>query len=133
SRPSITQRRMVEAGLLGRKSGAGYYYYREGATKPPPTTDKLLGQRVVDRVVSMLINEAADALLFHVASVDDIDLAMTKGMNYPRGLSAGADQIGVEAVHLRLQVLQDEYGEDRYRPSAMLRARARSGGGRFRE
>jgi len=132
-RPSITQRRMVEAGLLGRKSGAGYYDYREGATKPAPTTDKLLGQRVVDRVVAMLINEAADALLFHVASVDDIDLAMTKGMNYPRGLFAWADQIGVEAVHRRLQVLQDEYGEDRYRPSAMWRARARSGGGRFRE
>lgn len=126
-RPTVTQRRMVEAGLLGRKSGAGYYQYGDGAKKPEPTRDRELGQRIVDRVVAMLINEAADALLFGVASARDIDLAMTKGVNYPRGLFAWADDIGAGEVYRRLVALQEEYAEDRYRPSAMLRARARAG------
>ena len=37
-RPSLTQRRLVEAGLLGRKRGRGYYDYRDGAATPEPTT-----------------------------------------------------------------------------------------------
>lgn len=129
-RPSITQRRMVEAGLLGRKSGAGYYHYRDGgaATGPEPVRDSALGRRIVDRVVALLINEAADALHFGVASAADIDLAMTKGVNYPRGPFALADEIGPAEVLRRLEALQSEYGEDRYRPSAALRAQARRGG-----
>ncbi|HJQ19665.1 MAG TPA: 3-hydroxyacyl-CoA dehydrogenase NAD-binding domain-containing protein [Gemmatimonadaceae bacterium] len=126
-RPSVTQRRMVEAGLLGRKTGAGYYRYGDGVAKPEARKDRALGQRIFDRVLAMLINEAADALLFQVASVQDIDLAMTKGVNYPRGLLAWADDIGAGEVYRRLEALQDEYGEDRYRPSAVLRARARDG------
>ena len=126
-RPSITQRRMVEAGLLGKKSGVGYYDYRNGAERPRPTEDRALGQRIVDRVVAMLINEAADAVQFQIASAADVDLAMTKGVNYPRGLLAWADEIGAAEVHRRLAALHEEYGEDRYRSSALLRARARSG------
>ncbi|HMC55933.1 MAG TPA: 3-hydroxyacyl-CoA dehydrogenase NAD-binding domain-containing protein [Gemmatimonadaceae bacterium] len=126
-RPSITQRRMVEAGLLGRKTGTGYYDYRDGAVRPQATKDRGLGQRIVDRVVAMLINEAADAVLFRIASAKDVDLAMTKGVNYPRGLLAWADEIGPAEVQRRLAALQEEYGEDRYRTSALLRAKARAG------
>jgi 3-hydroxybutyryl-CoA dehydrogenase len=126
-RPSLTQRRMVEAGRLGRKSGIGYYDYRNGNARPEPTTNADVGQRIVDRVLAMLINEAADAVLLNVASVQDVDLAMTKGVNYPKGPLAWADEIGVAEVHARLASLQDEYGDDRYRPSALLRRMARDG------
>jgi 3-hydroxybutyryl-CoA dehydrogenase len=126
-RPSVTQRRMVDAGLLGRKTGVGYYDYRNGAEKPKPTTDRKLGTRVLDRVLAMLINEAADAVLLRIASAQDIDLAMTKGVNYPKGLLAWADEIGVAKVHDRLAALQEEYGEDRYRPSPLLKRMAREG------
>jgi 3-hydroxybutyryl-CoA dehydrogenase len=124
-RPSVTQRRMVEAGRFGRKSGVGYYDYRNGSHRPEPTTDSQVGARVVDRVLAMLMNEAAEAVLLRVASVADIDLAMTKGVNYPKGLLAWADEIGVATVYERLLALQDEYGDDRYRPSALLRRMAR--------
>lgn len=126
-RPSLTQRRMVEAGRLGRKSGVGYYDYRNGAARPEPARDAAVGQAVVDRVLAMLINEAADAVLLNVASVSDIDLAMTKGVNYPKGLLAWGDEIGIAEVHARLVALQEEYGDDRYRPSALLRRMARDG------
>lgn len=127
-RPSVTQRRMVEANRLGRKTGVGYYDYRNGATPPAPHEDRVLGTRIVDRVVAMLVNEAADARLFGVASAPDLELAMTKGVNYPKGLLAWGDEIGPGVVFGRMRGLQEEYGEDRYRPSALLRRVARAGG-----
>ena len=131
-RPSLTQRRMVEAGRLGRKTGIGYYEYRDGASSPPPKMDRALGQQVLDRVLAMLINEAADAVLLRVASPGDIDLAMTKGVNYPKGLLTWADEIGAKVVYERLVALQQEYGEDRYRPSPLLKRMAADGRRFFR-
>ena len=126
-RPSVTQRRMVESNRLGRKTSIGYYDYRDGASKPEGRRDSAIGHAIVNRVLAMLINEAADAVLFGIASPEDVDLAMTKGVNYPRGLLAWANEIGVAEVYSRLVALQDEYGEDRYRPSALLRRMAREG------
>ena len=126
-RPSLTQRRMVEAGRLGRKTGAGYYEYHHGASRPDPKMDRVLAQQVVDRILAMLINEAADAVQLRVASASDIDLAMTKGVNYPKGLLAWADELGVRTVYERLVRLQAEYGEDRYRPSPLLKRMAADG------
>jgi 3-hydroxybutyryl-CoA dehydrogenase len=124
-RPALTQRRLVEAGLLGRKTMRGYFDYREGAANPEPTPDPALGRRIVDRIVAMLINEAVDALYLRVAAAADIELAMTKGVNYPKGLLAWGDELGVRAVLQRITALQDEYGEDRYRPSPLLRRLAK--------
>ena len=124
-RPSFTQQRMVEAGRLGRKAGRGYYAYGEDAERPEPTRDTALGQQVVDRIVAMLINEAIDAVFWQVASPADIDLAMTQGVNYPKGLLRWADELGLATVLARLEALQAEYGEDRYRPSPLLRRMAR--------
>ena len=126
-RPSLTQRRLVEAGLLGRKRERGYYDYRAGAAPPVPTQDQELGTYVVDRVLAMLVNEAVDAVHLRVASPRDIELAMTKGVNYPRGLLAWGDAIGAAEILRRLEWLQLEYGEDRYRPSPLLRRRVRDG------
>jgi len=127
-RPSVIQRRMVEANRLGRKTGVGYFDYRDDARPPAPLRDQALGARIVDRVLAMLVNEAADALLFRVASARDIDLAVTKGVNYPKGLLAWGDEIGAQVILERLEALQAEYGEDRYRPSALLRRVARTRG-----
>ena len=120
-RPSLTQRRLVEAGFLGRKSGRGYYDYQDGATKPAPKRDSTLGNTILDRVLAMLINEAADAVMLRVASVEDIELAMTRGVNYPKGLLAWGDEKGLDWVLARMTALQAEYGEDRYRPSPLLK------------
>lgn len=126
-KPSVIQRRMVEAGRLGRKTGSGYYDYRNGVAPPAPKADRELGTRIVDRTVAMLINEAAEAVFFRVATRDDIDLAMTKGVNYPKGLLAWADELGVATVVGRMALLHDEFGEDRYRVSSLLKRMARDG------
>ncbi len=126
-KPSFTQKRMVEAKFLGKKSGRGYYEYTEGATAPQANEDRELGQAIVDRVVAMLINEAVDAVFLNIASRDDVELAMTRGVNYPRGLLRWADDLGLPVVLERLEVLQDEYGEDRYRPNPLLKRMVRRG------
>ena len=132
-KPSVTQQRLFESGFFGKKSGRGYYDYAPGATVPKPTEDRALGNRILERILAMLINEAADAVLFRVASAEDIDTAMTKGVNYPRGLLAWADEIGIPTVLARIESLQSEYGEDRYRPSALLRRMSAAGTTFFNE
>jgi 3-hydroxybutyryl-CoA dehydrogenase len=126
-KPALTQRRLVESGRLGRKSGQGYYDYTEGVALPEPTRDPALGTAIVDRVLAMLVNEAADARLWRVASATDIETAMTKGVNYPKGLLAWGDQIGTARVLATLEALHAEYGEDRYRPSPFLRRAVAAG------
>lgn len=126
-KPSFTQQRQVESGRLGLKTGRGYYSYAEGTTLPAPQVDMVLGNSIVERVLAMLINEAADALFWGVASATDIDLAMTKGVNYPRGLLAWADEQGAAHWLGILETMQQETGEDRYRPSPLLRRMAQQG------
>ncbi len=118
---------MTEAGLFGRKSGKGFYEYAEGAQKPSPNEDSKLGQQIVDRIVAMLINEAADAVFLNIGTPNDIDLAMTKGVNYPKGLLQWANEIGIGAVLERLHALHDFYGDDRYRPCPLLKRMAKEG------
>ena len=108
--PALTQQRLVEAGLYGRKRERGYYDYRDGATKPEPTKDEALGRTIVDRTLAMLVNEAIDAVHRGVASAADIETAMTRGVNYPRGLLAWGDEIGPATILHRLEALQDEIG-----------------------
>ncbi|MBK8227153.1 MAG: 3-hydroxybutyryl-CoA dehydrogenase [Flavobacteriales bacterium] len=129
-KPSLTQQRQVESGRLGRKSGRGYYGYGDGEAIPSAHVDMVLGNTIVERVLAMLINEAADALFWGIATAKDIDLAMTKGVNYPKGLLAWGDEQGPAHWLDVLERLQAEYGEDRYRPSPLLR-RLASAGTRF--
>lgn len=120
-KPAFTQKRYAEAGYLGRKSGKGYYDYSENAVKPEANQDKELGQKILDRVLVMLINEAADALFLNIASAEDIDNAMTKGVNYPKGLLDWANEKGIDWCVDALDELYNMYHEDRYRCSPMLR------------
>ncbi len=120
-KPSFTQKRLSEAGYLGRKSGKGYYEYNENAKKITPNKDQTLATYIFDRVLVMLINEAADALFWNIASAEDIDNAMTKGVNYPKGLLAWADEKGMDWCVNMLDTLYDQYREDRYRCSPLLR------------
>jgi 3-hydroxybutyryl-CoA dehydrogenase len=127
-RPALAQRQLVDAGHLGRKTKRGFYDYGTKAVAPQPTRDATVGKVVVDRVLAMLINEAADALFLRVASAADIERAMLKGVNYPRGLLAWGDEIGATNVLARLEAMHVEYGDDRYRPSPLLRRVAKAGG-----
>lgn len=114
-RPSLSQKRLLEAGWLGRKSGRGFYDYRNGASLPEPTRNEALGRAIVDRVVAMLINEAADAVYRGIGSESDVETAMLKGVNYPKGLIAWGREWGWTKVRDQIEALRERSGDTRYR------------------
>ncbi len=125
-KPAFTQKRYAEAGYLGRKSGKGYYQYNENGKKIESAsntinTNKKVQEKIVDRIIVMLINEAADALFWNIATAKDIDNAMTKGVNYPKGLLEWADEKGITWCVEKMDELYNTYHEDRYRCSPLLR------------
>jgi len=120
-KPSFSQKRLLEAGWLGRKSGRGFYSYAEGSAMPEPVKDEAAGRAIWERILFMLINEAVDALQWQIASAEDIELAMTKGVNYPKGLLQWCNELGSGYVLAGLDSLYEVYHEDRYRASALLR------------
>ena len=119
-KPSFTQKRLMEAGYLGKKTGRGFYNYSDVSEKNI-SKNREQGKNIVLRILAMLVNEAADAYYLNIASKKDIDLAMTKGVNYPKGLLKWADEIGVDTIFKILETLYNKYCEDRYRPSPILR------------
>jgi 3-hydroxybutyryl-CoA dehydrogenase len=88
--------------------------------------DDVPGMAVM-RTVAMLANEAADAVNQGVCSARAVDIAMQKGVNYPRGPLAWADQVGVAHIVTVLSNLAATYGEDRYRVSPLLRRKLATG------
>ena len=118
-KPSFTQKKLMEAGYYGKKSGKGFYDYSQKESDEI-NKNRELGKEIVLRILSMLINEAADAFYLNIASKEDIDLAMTKGVNYPKGLLYWADEIGIETIYQTLESLKNRYNEDRYRPSPIF-------------
>lgn len=120
-KPSLLQQRMSEAKLHGRKTGKGFYDYSEGVEKLVAQKDDALYQQIFMRIISMLINEAVEAKRLGIANDEDIELAMQKGVNYPKGLLAWGKEIGYAKISETLQNLYDEYQEERYRQSSLLR------------
>lgn len=120
-KPSLLQQRMVEAKLLGRKTGKGFYDYSENAVNLVPEADYNLYKKVFTRIISMLINEAVEAKRLKIAADPDIEMAMQKGVNYPNGLLKWGEEIGWKTVSQTLSSLYEIYGEERYRQSPLLK------------
>ncbi len=119
-KPSITQKRYAEAGWYGKKTGKGFYDYHS-LEKPEPKDNKEILNTIFNRIIAMLINEAADTLMMKIASKEDIDLAVKLGVNYPKGLFEWANELGIDRVVNTLSKLYERYNEDRYRISPLLK------------
>lgn len=145
-RPVIIQQKMVESGLLGRKTGRGFYSYdgssaravikverrdamiseamREMArkisarleTRNPLNDTQYL---VLARTMSMVINEAHLMLEEGIADAESIDTAMKLGTNFPKGPVELSELIGKYLLAEFLQLMRRAYG-DAYRPSLLL-------------
>jgi 3-hydroxybutyryl-CoA dehydrogenase len=120
-RPSYLQRSMVEGGLLGRKSGRGFYEY--GGEKTGEDNENEPSEDVALRVISCIVNEAFLVLSEGVATAEDIDRAMKLGANYPKGPFEWEKEIGTRSIVETLDSLRAAYG-DAYLAAPALRERA---------
>ena len=119
-KPSLTQKQYASAGWLGRKTNKGYYDYNS-SSKNMPSKDVTLLNLIFERILVMLINDAVDAFYLGIASKEDIDLAITKGVNYPKGLIAWGEEKTFSWVEKKMDELYENYKEDRYRCSPLVR------------
>ena len=118
SRMAIASADQADPAALERAAG-----FFQALGKPVSVVDDAPGL-VVMRTVAMLVNEAADAVHQGIGTLEDVDLAMLKGVNYPRGPLAWADMIGPPRTLQVIDHLARAYGEDRYRASPLLRRHA---------
>jgi 3-hydroxybutyryl-CoA dehydrogenase len=144
-RPAQVQRRVVDAGRLGRKSGAGYYEYADDGSRGDPwpallqrpaDTPSLPGidaAQIGARVLAAIVNEAASAVADGVAAPAQVDIAMRLASNWPQGPIAWGERIGLASVVHTLDALHAAVPDGRYRVSPLLRALAMTGGSFFGE
>ncbi len=142
-RPAQVQQRVVDAGRLGRKTGAGYYDYdADGTRREPwaaltqrpegsPRLPPIEAPQIEARVLATIVNEAASAVADGVASPDVIDTAMRLASNWPEGPLAWGERIGLEPVVHTLDALHLAVPDGRYRVTPLLRSLALSGGSFF--
>ncbi len=141
-RPCLVQRRVADAGRLGRKTGAGYYDYSADGERGEPWTAldpvssgpriaQLAAAQVEARILAVIVNEAASAVGDHVASPEAIDTAMRLATNWPDGPLAWGERIGLTSVVNTLEALHASVPDGRYRVTPLLRAVADRGGSLF--
>ncbi len=133
--PPPLMRRMVAAGLLGRKSGRGFYHYsagkRESYMAPPPIAK---GEESGERPAALLrrfllpgILEAVRVVEAGVATARDVDKASRLGFNLPMGQLEMADNLGLDAVLEEAFRLHAETGDAKFYPPPLLRRMVAAG------
>jgi 3-hydroxyacyl-CoA dehydrogenase len=137
--PAMLFKKLLDAGRLGEKSGAGFYDHPGGESEVVHEMIEELQESgevptgtpfSVERLMYPLINEAALCVLENVATITDIDMAMVAGtgMTY-EGDRVGplevADRIGLDEIVEALENLEEELGP-RFRPARPLTLRVRA-------
>jgi 3-hydroxybutyryl-CoA dehydrogenase len=142
-RPHVIQRRLVDAGRLGRKAGGGFYDYDadggRGAAwsgvarrvSDGPTASQLETAQIEARILAAIVNEAAWAVADGVANPAAVDTAMRLGTNWPDGPLAWGERIGLTSVVHTLDALHALMPDGRYGVAPLLRSLAARRGSFF--
>jgi 3-hydroxyacyl-CoA dehydrogenase/enoyl-CoA hydratase/3-hydroxybutyryl-CoA epimerase len=131
--------RFIQKGLLGKKSGGGFYRYEGKERAPNSDAVKLLegfqkqdvaDSEIIDRLILSMLNEAAMCLQEGIVERGDyLDMALIAGIGFPPfrgGLLRYADERGLASIGKRLAELQASGGE-RFKPCGLLQKMAEDG------
>lgn len=128
-KPPAILKTMVDANLLGRKTGAGFYTYDKKTQKrldPNPTVAELIRKPkkssgfTAERLFLPMINEAFLALQERVCMQEDLDPALMAGLGMRKGPLAIAAEMGLENCLHQIEELFEKQGE-RFRPAPLLK------------
>ena len=126
-RPCPMLESKVDAGDLGKKTGAGFYDYEDGAGAQVPSDQ--IRDDVADRLLAMIANEVAALVADDVADPEAIDTAVKLGGRWSDGPAKMVDEAGLDELLATLDDLHEETGEERYEAEPYLRELAESGEG----
>ncbi|MCQ4293354.1 3-hydroxyacyl-CoA dehydrogenase NAD-binding domain-containing protein [Pseudomonas stutzeri] len=144
--PTVSDK-LCEAGMLGQKTGAGYYRYEPGNRTPQENPElapmleaasrekgierqTLDEQYIVERCIFALVNEGAKILEEGIAQrASDIDVIYLNGYGFPAfrgGPMFYADSVGLDRVLARVKELHARCG-DWWKPAPLLEKLAAEG------
>ncbi|AJE13654.1 3-hydroxyacyl-CoA dehydrogenase NAD-binding domain-containing protein [Stutzerimonas balearica] len=144
--PTVSDK-LCEAGMLGQKTGAGYYRYEPGNRTPLENPDlapmldaasrekglerrELDEQYIIERTIYALVNEGAKILEEGIAQrASDIDVIYLNGYGFPAfrgGPMFYADSVGLDQVLARVKALHARCG-DWWKPAPLLEKLAAEG------
>jgi len=110
---------MVSKGLLGKKSGKGFYDWSLGR---PQITAKPSQVIDINDILAVDVNEMAKLIEENVASAEDIETAVKLGMNRPFGPLTAAKTLDINELKARLERLSREYGVSVFEPAELIKS-----------
>ncbi len=120
--PSLFNRPVLEVSLLHKKAESKLIEVCNELGTEFLVVDDRVGM-VTPRIICMIINEACYTLQEETATIEDIDLGMKLGTNYPKGPFEWANQIGVENVYKVLEAVYEDTKEERYKVCPLLKTK----------
>ena len=120
--PTFIQRELAEVSLFDQQSKPTLNELMQQLNWKYKLIEDRVGM-ITPRIIFMIINEACYTVLEGTASIEDIDISMKLGTNYPFGPFEWANKIGVKHVYETLEAIYNDTHDERYKICSLLKTK----------